>query len=149
MANIENLCTFAIYLTLKTMFSYLKKYPVSFGIILLIIYLSFFKPPSVPQLIRIPHLDKVVHMGMYFVLSGMLWWEFLRVHKANTAIHRVWIGAFVCPVIFSGAIEILQEYCTSYRGGDWLDFAANATGALLASLFGYYILRPRIWQLKQ
>ena len=37
-----------------------------------------------------------------------------------------------------------MEYCTTYRGGDWLDFAANATGAVLASLVAYYVVRPRI-----
>ena len=51
---------------------------------------------------------------------------------------------FVCPVLFSGMVELLQEYCTTYRGGDWLDFAANTTGAVLASMVGYFILRPRM-----
>ena len=57
---------------------------------------------------------------------------------------HAWIGAFFCPVLFSGCVELLQEYCTTYRGGDWLDFAANATGAVLASLVAYYVVRPRI-----
>ena len=35
------------------------------------------------------------------------------------------IGAFVCPVLFSGAVELLQAFCTTYRGGDWLDFASK------------------------
>jgi hypothetical protein len=39
---------------------------------------------------------------------------------------------------------LLQEYCTTYRGGDWMDFAANTTGAVLASLIGYFIVRPRM-----
>jgi len=39
---------------------------------------------------------------------------------------------------------LLQEYCTTYRGGDWLDFAANTTGAILASLVAYYVVRPRM-----
>jgi VanZ family protein len=46
--------------------------------------------------------------------------------------------------LFSGMVELLQEYCTTYRGGDWLDFAANTTGAVLASMVGYFILRPRM-----
>ena len=39
----------------------------------------------------------------------------------------------LCPVLFSGVVELLQAYCTTYRGGDWWDFAANTAGALLAS----------------
>lgn len=127
------------------MFRYIKKYPVSLAIILLVIYLSFFKPPSLPNTDwMIPHFDKLVHMGMYFVMSGMLWWEFFRSHKERFPARRAWLGAFLCPVIFSGIVEILQEYCTSYRGGDWLDFLANTTGALLASLLFMYIIYPRL-----
>ena len=57
---------------------------------------------------------------------------------------QAWVGAFLCPILFSGCVELLQEYCTTYRGGDWLDFAANTTGAVLASLVAYYVVRPRM-----
>lgn len=64
--------------------------------------------------------------------------------KGDSPLWHAWVGAFVCPVLFSGMVELLQEYCTTYRGGDWLDFAANTTGALIASLIGYFVLRPRM-----
>ena len=80
-------------------------------------------------------------------MSGMLWLEFLRAHqKGDSPLWHAWVGAFVCPVLFSGMVELLQEYCTTYRGGDWLDFAANTAGALIASLIGYFVLRPRMAQ---
>ena len=43
------------------MLSYIKKYPVSLFIILAVIYLSFFKPPST-EISKIPNIDKVVHI---------------------------------------------------------------------------------------
>lgn len=142
--------TFAVHLSNKEMIlRYIKKYPFSLIVVALVTYLSFFKPPSAPKLDTIPHIDKVVHLGMYFVMSAGLWWEFLCSHTKGTSMQRAWIGAFICPVLFSGCVEILQEHCTTYRGGDWFDFLANATGALLASLLFYYILRPRIQQRKQ
>lgn len=126
------------------MLYYIKKYPVSLVVILAVIYLSFFKPPAT-GLGTIPHLDKVAHLCMYSGMSGMLWMEFLWAHRRdNTPLWHAWIGAFLCPVLFSGVVELLQEYCTTYRGGDWLDFAANATGAVLASLIAYFVLRPRM-----
>lgn len=128
------------------MIHYIKKYPFSFAFILLVIYLSFFKPPSLPEIGKIPHLDKVVHAGMYFVMSFLLWWEFLRSHKKGDKIWYAWVGAFLCPVLFGGAVELLQTYLTAYRGGDWMDFLANTTGATSASLLAYYLLRPRIWE---
>ena len=56
------------------MLYYIKKYPVSLVIILAVIYLSFFKPPTT-DLGTIPNLDKVVHICMYFGMSGMLCWS--------------------------------------------------------------------------
>ena len=126
------------------MLYYIKKYPVSLLIILTVIYLSFFKPPTT-DLSNIPNIDKIVHICMYLGMSGMLWLEFLRAHqKGDSPLWHAWVGAFVCPVLFSGMVELLQEYCTTHRGGDWLDFAANTTGALIASLIGYFVLRPRM-----
>lgn len=126
------------------MLYYIKKYPVSLLIILTVIYLSFFKPPTT-DLSNIPNIDKIVHICMYLGMSGMLWLEFLRAHQTgDSPLWHAWVGAFVCPVLFSGMVELLQEYCTTYRGGDWLDFAANTTGALIASLIGYFVLRPRM-----
>ena len=119
------------------MLYYIKHYPLSLFIILAVVYLSFFKPPST-EISTWQHLDKVVHIGMYFGMSGMLWLEFIRAHRQiHTPVWHAWIGALVCPVVFSGIVELLQEFCTTYRGGDWWDFAANATGAALASLIGY------------
>ena len=126
------------------MLYYIKKYPVSLVIILAVIYLSFFKPPTT-DLGTIPTLDKVEHICMYFGMSGMLWLEFLRAHRRDrTPMWHAWVGAFVCPVLFSGAVELLQAFCTTYRGGDWLDFAANTTGAVLASLVACFVLKPRV-----
>lgn len=129
------------------MFRYIKRYPVSLSIILVVIYLSFFKPPST-ELSKIPYFDKVVHLCMYFGMSGMLWLEFLRTHRKDAApMWHGWVGALLCPILFSGCVELLQAYCTTYRGGDWLDFTANSTGAVLASLVAYYVIRP--WILKR
>ena len=126
------------------MLYYIKKYPVSLVIILAVIYLSFFKPPTT-DLGTIPNLDKVVHICMYFGMPGALWLEFLRAHRRDrTPMWHAWVGAFVCPVLFSGAVELLQAFCTTYRGGDWLDFAANTTGAVLASLVACFVLKPRV-----
>lgn len=94
----------------------------------------------------IPGIDKVVHVCMYLGMSGMLWLEFVRAHRKDAGRVRMWhawVGAALCPVLFSGVVELLQEYCTTYRGGDWLDFAANTTGVLLASLVGRFVLMRR------
>lgn len=126
------------------MLRYIKTYPFSLLVILAIVYLSFFRPPST-ELDTVPGFDKVVHICMYGGLSGMLWLEFIRSwRRRRPPLWHAWTGAFCCPVLFSGIIELLQEYATDHRSGDWLDFAANTTGALLASLLAYCWMKRRM-----
>lgn len=129
------------------MLYYLKRYPISLAVIAVVIYLSFFRPPSL-EIGQIPGMDKIAHICMYGGLSGMLWLEFLRNHKKyDEVLWHAWIGAVLCPILMSGAIELLQQYCTDYRGGDWLDFLANTAGVSLATLFANLVLRP--WMIKK
>lgn len=123
--------------------SYLKRYPFSLLIIAAVIYLSFFRPPSV-EVVKIPGLDKIAHICMYAGMSGMLWLEFFRNHRQSRVLWHAWVGAVLCPILFSGLVELLQEYCTTYRGGDWLDLLANSFGVFLATLVAWYLLRPRM-----
>ena len=121
----------------------LKRYPISLCIILTVTYLSFFKPPQIDEEeLMIPYFDKVVHICMYFGMSGMLWFEFIRAHRRQAApLWHAWIGAVACPILFSGAVELLQSYCTTYRGGDWFDFAANSFGVGLATAMAWMVKR--------
>lgn len=107
-------------------------------------FLSFFKPPST-DLDDVPGIDKLVHTGMYFVMAGLLWLEFYRGRrKTGAPIWHAWIGAFLCPLIYGGMVELLQEYCTEHRGGEWLDFGANSLGVILAAIVAYFIL-PKVF----
>jgi hypothetical protein len=85
---------------------------------------------------------------MYGGLCFLLWIEYLRIHRKIDH-RRMLIGGILLPVALSGVIELLQAYATEHRGGDWLDFAANSLGVVLAALVGYYILRPIIWKQKK
>lgn len=126
------------------MLFYITKYPISCSIILLVSFLSLFRPPQT-GIATFHGWDKVAHVGMYFVLSGMLWWEFFRAHRhdENIPLWHARIGATLCPLLFSGGMEIAQEFLTDHRGGDWWDFVANAVGVALAMPVGYLLLQSR------
>lgn len=124
----------------KSLYKILMKYPLSLAVLIAILYLSFFKPPTVP-FNTVKHLDKVVHLLMYGGLCSVLWFEYFLTHsKVNTMKVVLWI--FVAPVLFSGAIEFGQSYLTSYRGGDLVDFVFNSLGVVLAALFSAYVTWP-------
>ena len=122
---------------------FLKRYPFSLAVIVLVIYLSFFKPPSVDERLLFPGFDKVVHFCMYAGVSGMLWTEFFLNYRRGIAPKaHGFIGALICPIVMSGLIEIGQTTLTSYRGGDWFDFLANTFGVLSATIFSWLVIHP-------
>jgi VanZ family protein len=126
------------------MVQYLRKYPLSVLVILVIFYLSFFTPPKT-DLDEVPNIDKLVHTCMYGGLCFMIWLEYLRSHRSLNR-RKLALWAVGAPIAMSGLIELLQAYATTNRSGDWLDFAANSLGALLAIPLGLYILKPIIWK---
>ena len=68
-----------------------------------------------------------------------MWIEYLRRHK-QVPPRRLLLLTWLAPIIVSGIIELLQAYCTGgRRGGEWLDFAANAVGATLANIIGMLV----------
>ena len=124
----------------KGLYKILMKYPLSLIVLMAIIYLSFFKPPTV-SFNTIKYLDKIVHLLMYGGLCSVLWFEYFFTHsKVNVKKVALWI--FFAPILFSGVIELGQSYLTSYRGGDFVDFVFNSLGVALAAVFSAYVTWP-------
>ena len=122
------------------LFHLLRKYPVSVILFMVIWYLCFFTPPQTP-LDNIRFIDKWVHITMYGGTCTVLWLEYLHKHTKVDG-KKLILLAIISPILMSGLIEILQEYCTGgRRDGDWLDFAANSTGVLLATGLGLLVAK--------
>lgn len=119
-----------------------RKYPLTVILLIAIWYLSFFTPPHTP-LDNVSFIDKWVHITMYGGTCGVMWIEYLRKHKGKTIEKaKLFVLAWAAPIVMSGIIELLQEYCTGgRRSGDWLDLAANATGVTLAAIIGTLAVR--------
>lgn len=73
---------------------------------------------------------------MYGTLVCTLWIEHTR-RKRECPRNVTALYLYLCPVLMSGVIELVQEYCTVNRSGDWYDFAANALGGVLGVICGY------------
>jgi hypothetical protein len=121
---------------------FLKKYPFSIALLAVVVYLSFFRPPSIGDML-FPGFDKVVHFCMYGGISGVLWMEFFLNYRKSAVlpVRHALIGAVLCPVLFGGATELGQAYLTTYRGGEWLDFLSNTSGVMAGSLFAWTVMR--------
>ena len=73
----------------KNLLKVFKKYPLSVLVLLAIIYLSFFKPPTV-SFKTIKHLDKIVHLVMYGGFCTVLWFEYFLTH-AKTNVKKAFL----------------------------------------------------------
>lgn len=120
----------------------IRTYPVSCLLLAAIWVLCFCTPPHTP-LDNVAFIDKWTHIVMYASTCAAIWIEYLRAHKTLSR-RRLFVWAWLAPVLMSGLIELLQAYCTGgRRSGDWLDFAANAIGVTLAAVIGILAARSR------
>jgi VanZ family protein len=83
--------------------------------------------PSVPM----TNFDKIVHLLMFLGLSGVVFFDNTKYCRRRISYQRLVLGSFLFPVVFSGLIEIIQEYFTTNRTGDWMDFLFDGIGGLL------------------
>lgn len=129
---------------MQKIIQFVRKYPFSLLCILVIWFLSFFNPPET-ELEEVPFIDKWVHIAMYGGTCSVLWIEYLRSHST---LHRgkLFLWAWLALIIMSGIIELLQEYCTEHRSGDWLDLAANSVGITLAVGFGLLLYFLKVFR---
>lgn len=127
----------------------IKTYPFSLLIVLAVIALSVMPFPEIKMAEDIPFVDKWVHFVMYGGVAFVIWIEMARREKkkSNHKTHMqslVW-GLFF-PAILGGVLELIQEYLTTTRSGEWLDFLADSIGAVLGALVGAGI---RAWILRK
>ena len=100
--------------------------------------LSLGNTNKIPKIhrINIPHLDKIAHLGMYFIFSFLLYTSFSR----GSAGKNFWKMTICLAItLFYGALmEILQYLLTNYRTADKYDMLFNSIGAVLG-IIGYNI----------
>ena len=125
---------------MKYLLHIITHYPLSCIAIAVIWYLCLFLDVHV-HVGHVKAIDKWTHTVMYLGTGLVIWFEYLRQHK-ETNWRRVTYLIWLAPIAMGGLLEILQANCTGgRRSGEWLDFAANATGATLALLIGILAAR--------
>jgi hypothetical protein len=128
---------------MQLLFKNIQKYPISSCLIALIWVLSLVPVFPETPLDDVAFIDKWVHVAMYGGTFTILWIEYAYQHKSYDY-EKLFFWAWLAPIMMSGVLELLQEYCTGgHRSGEWLDFAANSTGVSLAGIIGLLILTLR------
>jgi VanZ family protein len=125
------------------MIKHLKKNTLSIITTLAILYLSLAKASTFSKVsvFGFPHLDKVVHICMYFGLMTVLLFENRSSLKSNRSI----ILLSIIPLAYGILMELLQSWLTTTRKGDVIDAVFDLVGILLAMIAWklFHILRRR------
>lgn len=97
----------------------------------LILVASITSSNSVPSA-NIPHLDKVVHFTLYFILCILI--IFATTSKQGLVPLMIIVIAVLSSGIFGIVMEYLQEVMKQGRSAELLDAVANTLGAIMAGI---------------
>ncbi len=101
---------------------------IAIVLLISIAYVSLMPSNEIPKM-SFKHLDKIVHAGMYFILSFFMLLGFANLKHKSIFVKSIPILlSFFC----SFSIEILQETTTSSRLFEIFDILANGIGCLIA-----------------
>ena len=115
--------------------NYIRKYPFSLLIATAIVMLSLFPMPEIKMAEDVPLMDKWTHMVMYALLAVAIWFEYRRRHKQANWLRLLLLGV-VAPIAMGGVLELMQEYLTTCRSGEWMDFIADSIGVVVGVVIG-------------
>lgn len=120
----------------------LRGYKFTLGVIILILIAIWMPGSSVPQ-VGIPNVDKLVHFGMFFVLTAVYYLEYLMRNQKLP----VWYYVVACIFVFAGLTEFMQLFAVE-RSMDLLDLSADTTGIFVASLLWVAFVKVRAKKVK-
>lgn len=103
---------------------------------LIVIILSVIPLPEVPHLVHVPLMDKWVHFLMYGFVVCAVWADWFRRDNHGKLTSSTLCCLLLYPTLLGGCLELVQEYLTPTRNGDWWDFMADEVGVALGFLAG-------------
>lgn len=109
-------------------------YKLTLIVICLILYATLMPGDAIPDVpIVIPHMDKLVHFGMFFVLAVTYTFEHLRRHQALPKS----LFSFVGGILFAVLTEIFQVTLTATRAFEVGDILADSVGIIIGIVAWY------------
>lgn len=107
----------------------LRGYWKSLLVALIILYASLLREPHF-TLPPIDHGDKWAHLLAYAIFGAMMCWDSTRYGLTGW---RKLLVVILLPVLYGGALEVMQEWWFYPRTGDWWDWMADSIGVGLGA----------------
>lgn len=106
----------------------------------LILYGSLLRDVRLPLVGSFPHIDKVVHLLMYALLS-IVFWGSLR--RDGVSVVKSAVLGILLPVLYGGLIEVLQECFFPPRTGDIFDWLSDIIGVFIGYFTGVMLCKMK------
>ncbi|MGD0340808.1 MAG: VanZ family protein [Bacteroidales bacterium] len=108
----------------------IRKNILSILVALVILYLSLVSSETLDKIpiVHFQGMDKVVHFGMYAVLTGVMLYE--NREKIYTRGRLILLA--LIPAVFGGVIELMQSWFTTTRTGSLYDLLFNISGIIFS-----------------
>jgi len=116
-----------------------KRYKFSIVISIIICYLSLKSSTDFEKvsIFFFPHIDKIVHLCMYFGFMSVIIFETFILAKKQ---HSITVLALI-PFFYGITMEILQGLLTTTRTASVYDAMFNTFGVLISVVF-WLIIKP-------
>jgi VanZ family protein len=95
--------------------------------------------PTKPFL-NIPHFDKIVHFSLFFGLCILLLRPFKKLNM------KYYLIAPAISLFLGILLETTQQMITTSRSSDFYDFLANTSGIIVSTLFYYFFVSGKKWE---
>ena len=108
----------------------------------IIFYGLFIPSSSLPKkpFFAIPHFDKMVHFGLFFIFCLLL---FVPFKKLKT---KYMLVAPLVAIILSAILETTQHIISPTRSSNFFDFMAITTGILASIIVFHFLISERKWE---
>lgn len=95
------------------------------------------------DILRLPHSDKIAHVGFYLILAGLL----LRAYGLNGAknFRKAFVTAAVICIVLGFVLEVLQHAGNAQRHFEVLDIIANIIGTLCGGALFNLLLKTKYY----
>ena len=102
------------------------------------------KTPELPKYFLGIPMDKIAHFLMYFAYPPTCWLMLSYNKKLKVNRRHIFIIILLSGLAFAAFTESAQGFLTTYRDPDPLDFVANITGIISATLLMRIFQKPAI-----
>ncbi len=98
---------------------------------------------SIPDsdLLKIPHIDKVIHFGLFAALGALLVYGFRKKQRGGRLRNKQLMQCIALGIIYGILTEYFQYCCLSDRHGNVPDAIANGFGTIFGVIISAQLFR--------